>query len=152
MTRRALLAFLWAVTLALCYLGPGERLAGMIEGMEPGRLPLWPTLLAAVLFLVTLSLTLGAAPRVPRVDAPAASGRRIFLVRFGKIAAGFVAGGAAVMLRLRGWATVTGPAIQVDVAKTDPNPRPEWAGARVRSYRRLGRTGFEVSDISLGSG
>lgn len=30
-------------------------------------------------------------------------------------------------------------------------PQPEWAGARVRRYRRLGRTGFEMSDISFGS-
>jgi aryl-alcohol dehydrogenase-like predicted oxidoreductase len=28
--------------------------------------------------------------------------------------------------------------------------RSEWAGSRVRSYRPLGRTGFEISDISFG--
>jgi predicted aldo/keto reductase-like oxidoreductase len=31
-----------------------------------------------------------------------------------------------------------------------PSQRPEWAGSRVRSYRPLGRTGFEMSDISFG--
>ena len=35
---------------------------------------------------------------------------------------------------------------------TDPNPRAEWKGTRVESYRRLGRTGLQVSDISLGTG
>ena len=28
--------------------------------------------------------------------------------------------------------------------------RSEWAGSRVRRYRPLGRTGFEISDISFG--
>jgi aryl-alcohol dehydrogenase-like predicted oxidoreductase len=28
--------------------------------------------------------------------------------------------------------------------------RSEWAGSRVRSYRPLGRTGFEISDVSFG--
>ena len=30
------------------------------------------------------------------------------------------------------------------------SPRPEWAASRVRSYRPLGATGFEMSDISFG--
>jgi len=52
----------------------------------------------------------------------------------------------------RGW---RGPATEIfggTVVKTDPNWREEWKGARVKVYRRLGRTGFEVSDISLGTG
>src|SRR5215813_3824075 len=41
-----------------------------------------------------------------------------------------------------------------DVCSSDlaPSPRPEWADARIRSYRRLGRTNAMVSDISFGSG
>ena len=52
----------------------------------------------------------------------------------------------------RGW---RGPGREIfggDVAKTHPAWPEEWKGARVRAYRRLGRTGFEVSDISLGTG
>ncbi|RMF25131.1 MAG: aldo/keto reductase, partial [Deltaproteobacteria bacterium] len=30
-------------------------------------------------------------------------------------------------------------------------PRPEWKGSRVASYRPLGRTGWKMSDISMGS-
>jgi len=30
-------------------------------------------------------------------------------------------------------------------------PRPEWKGSPVRAYRRLGRTGWKMSDISFGS-
>jgi predicted aldo/keto reductase-like oxidoreductase len=52
----------------------------------------------------------------------------------------------------RGW---RGPGQEIfggDVAKTHPTWAEEWKGSRVRAYRRLGRTGFEVSDISLGTG
>ncbi|MDJ0868853.1 MAG: aldo/keto reductase [Myxococcota bacterium] len=68
------------------------------------------------------------------------------------------AGGAAAFARAglgvgnggRGW-------LEVSRHISGPSPQtheswPEaWKGARVRSYRRLGRTGFEVSDISLGA-
>jgi len=42
---------------------------------------------------------------------------------------------------------------QVFLASQVPpvEPRPEWADARVRSFRRLGRTGFRMSDVSFGS-
>jgi len=39
-----------------------------------------------------------------------------------------------------------------EVAFTHPDPKPEWAGSRIREKRRLGRTGWEVSDIVLGTG
>ncbi len=38
------------------------------------------------------------------------------------------------------------------IVKTDPDPRAAWQGSRIRSHRRFGRTGFEVSDIVLGTG
>ena len=149
MKRRILLITAWAVALALLYFGVGGFLAEKIEGLDASRMALWPPLVALVAFLAALSLTLG--PRAKN-EPVALSSRRRFLFRAAKIGGGFVAAGAAVMLRLRGWATVTGPALQVDVTTTHPEPRPEWAEARIRAYRRLGRTGFEVSDISLGSG
>ena len=33
---------------------------------------------------------------------------------------------------------------------TAKSTRPEWAGSRVRRHRPLGRTGFQMSDISFG--
>jgi len=36
------------------------------------------------------------------------------------------------------------------VETISPNPRREWDGSHVKSYRRLGRTGVLVSDISVG--
>ena len=52
----------------------------------------------------------------------------------------------------RGWREPAAHIFGGDVVRTDPNWRDEWKGARVKVYRRLGRTGFDVSDISLGTG
>src|SRR5262249_38997941 len=81
--------------------------------------------------------------------------RRVFLRTLGATgaaAAATVAGGAAAVARNRGWLSVAHDIIATKVENTSPHPRPEWADARIRSYRRLGRTGAMVSDISLGSG
>ena len=51
-----------------------------------------------------------------------------------------------------GWLTVTGPSIGPDTPVKAEVQSPDWKGSRVQAYRRLGRTNFEVSDISLGSG
>jgi len=52
----------------------------------------------------------------------------------------------------RGWRGPAGEIFGGQVVKTNPSWPEEWKGARVKAYRRLGRTGFEVSDISLGTG
>jgi aryl-alcohol dehydrogenase-like predicted oxidoreductase len=51
------------------------------------------------------------------------------------------------------WATI-GREISSDegVVKTHPEWPTGWKGSRVRSWRRLGRTGYEVSDVVLGTG
>jgi predicted aldo/keto reductase-like oxidoreductase len=78
----------------------------------------------------------------------------------GAALAALVAGGAVAFARAffglgnggRGW---RGPATEIfggKVEKTAEVYRDEWKGARVRAYRRLGRTEFRVSDISLGTG
>jgi predicted aldo/keto reductase-like oxidoreductase len=52
----------------------------------------------------------------------------------------------------RGWADI-GKHINDDtVVKTDPVWKPEWKGATVQAHRRFGRTGWNVSDIVLGTG
>jgi predicted aldo/keto reductase-like oxidoreductase len=71
-----------------------------------------------------------------------------------------VGGGAVAFARAflglgnggRGWREPATEIFGGEVVKIDPNPRPAWKGARIRAYRRLGRTGFEVSDVSLGTG
>jgi len=52
----------------------------------------------------------------------------------------------------RGWRGPAGEIFGGQVVKTNPSWPEEWKGARVKAYRRLGRTGFDVSDISLGTG
>ncbi len=51
----------------------------------------------------------------------------------------------------QGWLP-TGTKIQAKAQYTDPNPRVEWQGSRIESTRRFGRTGWQVSDIVLGTG
>ena len=51
----------------------------------------------------------------------------------------------------RGWRGVS-KNIQAPVVKTHPEWKQAWKGSRVQSYRRFGRTGWEVSDIVLGTG
>ena len=38
------------------------------------------------------------------------------------------------------------------IVNTNPEWKQDWKGARVKGYRRLGRTGWKVSDIVLGTG
>ena len=51
----------------------------------------------------------------------------------------------------RGWLGIN-ESIQAPVVKTHPEWMESWKGSRVRSYRRLGRTDWKVSDIVLGTG
>ena len=81
--------------------------------------------------------------------------RRAVLGSLGGIVAGIgaaIGGLATAVARNRRWVPVAHDFFFTNVEKTAPNPRPEWNGARIKSYRRLGRTNVLVSDISLGSG
>ncbi len=75
------------------------------------------------------------------------------------LAATGVAGGLAVARALgglgnggRGWAPTFTQVWGGDVEKTHERWAEEWKGSRVREYRRLGRTGFQISDIVVGGG
>ncbi|MFM8411674.1 MAG: aldo/keto reductase [Alphaproteobacteria bacterium] len=112
------------------------------------------------------------APASPRTDAAhalagahgeaqgtaalAGTDRRGFLATAGAVGASglatAVAGAGGVALRQHRWKDVGRDVFFADVEKIAPEQRPEWAGSTVKSYRRLGRTGAMVSDISLGSG
>jgi hypothetical protein len=52
----------------------------------------------------------------------------------------------------RGWRDQAREIFGGEVVRTNPSWPDAWKGARVKVYRRLGRTGFDVSDISLGTG
>jgi predicted aldo/keto reductase-like oxidoreductase len=148
-------AVLWALAAALSLVGLGAYLDEAITGIEPAQRSVARAALAlaaagaAVVATIAWARGLGARG-VP--DAPPVGTRRRFLVGAAATTGGLVASAAAAFVRPLGWLTTVAPSIQSATPTGDPNPRAAWRGARVQAYRRLGRTGFEVSDISLGSG
>jgi predicted aldo/keto reductase-like oxidoreductase len=156
LSNRAILG-LWAVALLASLFWIGKFIDETADGIELMQRSLWTFILAVAIVVVAISATLlwardlgtssdGGAPAKP------VSGRRRFLLGAGGAASGLVATFAAGLIRPRGWLMVTGPAIAPEVPTSDPKSRDEWKGSRIQSYRRLGRTGVNVSDISLGSG
>ena len=122
-------------------------------------------MLALGVVLATALVSLLAVRAATRAKREAADpGRRGFLAGaasgIGAAAAALVAGGAAGFARAfygignggRGWAPVGSEIFAAPVVKTDPNPKEAWKGSRIRAWRRLGRTGWQVSDIVLGTG
>ncbi|MEE9279132.1 MAG: aldo/keto reductase [Myxococcota bacterium] len=149
-----LVAVAWGLTVSLAWLGYGKYLGVLVEGNDRSLISRAPLVLPTVGLLVSLVLTFvwgwrresrspGEAPRLAR---------RRFLAAGALGVVGVFASFAAALGRNWGWKTVTGDQIFLNRTPTkDPNPRPEWADSRIREYRRLGRTDFRVSDISLGS-
>jgi predicted aldo/keto reductase-like oxidoreductase len=154
------LAAAWLLTVVLFYALLGGWLGRAIEGMDRSLLSAAPLFVSGVALLGSIVVTviwargLFAAP--VSAEAPRSGlGRRRFLASLAGVGAGLggiVASVGAAVARNAGWVTVVRPAILTAVPHQADVARPEWRGARIQSYRRLGRTGFEVSDISLGSG
>jgi predicted aldo/keto reductase-like oxidoreductase len=126
-------------------------------GMSLGGL-VWA--LGVILALGILGFFVGrGASRAPR-PAGLDTGRRGLLAGVGTAVGSLALGGLGMWLRAfkglgnegRGWAPVAGEIFSDQVVKTDPNPKEAWKGSRVRAYRQLGRTGWRVSDIVLGTG
>lgn len=152
-----IVAAAWALTFVAGYYGAGEFLSRMVEGIPPDRIAK-PLIAIPVLALAgSLALTILWARRL---RAPGAgdfeggelrSGRRRFLTGTAASLGGLLGVGAAGFARLSPWITVTKPMADAETPTEDPSPRAEWNGARIREYRRLGRTEARISDISLGS-
>jgi predicted aldo/keto reductase-like oxidoreductase len=148
----------WLVTFVLGYFGLGGRLAERIEGMDPAMIPIYPSVLFAAAVIISIWLTvswartIGAKAQATADEPPKGLGRRRFLTGTAAVTGGVAGASAATVGRLSGWMTVTGPSLGAEVVTTDPNPLDSWLGSRVQGYRRLGRTGVEVSDISVGTG
>jgi aryl-alcohol dehydrogenase-like predicted oxidoreductase len=102
--------------------------------------------------------------RVRRRVAETDPGRRSFLTgaamgSLGGLAAALlssVAAGLHAFLGVGrgggGWSPVLQGVVTADVVKTHPDWNAEWNGSRIASHRRFGRTGWNVSDIVLGTG
>jgi aryl-alcohol dehydrogenase-like predicted oxidoreductase len=124
--------------------------------------PMVGLLLAALAVLAAGAFTFWLVRRASR--AAADPGRRSFLTGAASgagaaLVATAAGGGLAVGRALfglgnggRGWQEPASLLFGGAVEDTAPTWRGEWKGARVKAWRRLGRTGFEVSDISLGTG
>jgi aryl-alcohol dehydrogenase-like predicted oxidoreductase len=125
--------------------------------------PVWMvgTLLAfsaAVFYFVRASVRAQASN-----TSGANSDRRRFLggavTGTGAAVAGLLAAGGAGFSRAwfglgnggRGWQPVMTEVLGWQVTKTHPEWKDEWKESRVEAHRRLGRTGWEVSDIVLGA-
>jgi len=75
------------------------------------------------------------------------------LLYLAALTGGLAAAAGGVLARIAGWLRVGELVTGAEgVPTTHPTREPAWESAHIRSRRRLGRTGFEVSDISLGSG
>jgi aryl-alcohol dehydrogenase-like predicted oxidoreductase len=146
----------WLITIAFGYFGVSPLLDWRTEGIAPALIPKLPLVVTGLALLASLGLTFawarGPAKPANLSSAAASPERRRFLAGAAVALGGVIGTAGAVMSRYVPWYTVTRPALGGRVARTDPDPRPAWRESRIRAYRPLGRTGFEVSDISLGSG
>src|SRR5262249_13234000 len=158
----------YAIAVGLGYLLGGRFLHDLVEGGQRSKLPLWEVLVPAAFVVLGLIASLvrwrwrvceqcGTGQLLTPMPEDVAGGtsRRSFLrgLGAGSAAVAAAAGGlAAAIVRNRGWVPVAHDFFLTEVEKTSPVMRPEWQGAQIKSYRRLGRTNAMVSDISLGSG
>ena len=154
-----LVAGLWALTIVFGYLGPGGYAQEAVEGIATEQIPLWPSIVFALLLLGSLVTTVWWARTLSSKQQPGAaadtdlpaSGRRKFLTGSAAVTGGVIGVAGAAAARVSGWATVTGPALSLQTEQTAPVNKEAWRGAVIREYRALGNTGLKVSDIAAGS-
>jgi aryl-alcohol dehydrogenase-like predicted oxidoreductase len=144
----------------------GEAIQRVVTWLSPGLrhdVAGWVWVIGSLLAFAAIAFVLvrrAVRARAAGVDPE----RRRFLTGAGAGAGAalgslVVAGGASAGRALFGVGTGTGGWMPINddindrkVAFTHPEWKDAWKGSRVRSYRRFGRTGFEVSDIVLGTG
>ena len=147
-------ALLWVVCAVAAYLGPGTWIAHVRNGIDRSQISATGLYVFAALFVVALlATTLWARDLDDEKSEADVSPRRRALVYLAGLVGGIGLSGAAVLGRMWGWLFTSEPVTGAPgIAQTHPTKHASWDGARVAAYRRLGRTGFDVSDISLGSG
>ncbi len=133
--------------------GVGLTLAGVV-------LAVLSLFLVAVLTFAAVAASVRGARRSDEADP----GRRWVLAGIlsgaGAALGALMLGGGALFARAfrgvgnggRGWAPVGTEIFGGGVTETHPEWKESWKGSRVQRYRRLGRTGWQVSDIVLGTG
>ena len=139
----------------------GDAIHGVIRSFSPNSHGSVVGVVWLVVSLVAIAAVGFFTARASlRAEARATDvGRRHFLgawlVGFGSLLAGAAAATARGLFGLghggRGWMGIN-KSIQAPVVRTHPEWLEAWKGSRVKSYRRLGRTEWQVSDIVLGTG
>ena len=118
--------------------------------------------ISVVFWLIVCVLALLGAVLVGRRGARA---RELDPLRRRIVTGGAVLGAAAVagasaFLRAvvglgtegKGWGAIQAGINEAQVETTSPTYPDAWKGARAKGYRRLGRTGWRISDVVVGSG
>ena len=140
-----------------------QRVAEAIRG-PMGRSVAGPFWVFGGLIAILLASFLAVRASVRAADARLDGGRRGFLRGAGAGALAAVAAtataGAAAWARAfrgvgnegRGWGPVFDEIFRAEVVNTHPSYPDAWKEAHVQAQRRLGRTGWPVSDIVVGAG
>jgi len=155
----------------LTFVYSGSLLHDLVEGMRRSQLAYWQALLPLAILLAgwlalvrpfSRAVCTECAQGVPgwlrlvaaKQPPPSAARRQALraLSAGGATLAAGVTGLGIVVGRNRGWVQVADEIFKAEVENTAPVLRAEWRGSRVRNYRRLGRTNFDVSDIAVGTG
>lgn len=148
----------WSYTLLLSYAALGGYLGKVAEGYDLQGVSPLPWMATGVAVLISVALTFrwalrAKSPASASEESEEAGPRRRFLLGVAAAGGGTLATGAIAVARNFGWYQTTGKHIfLVKPPYAAERAKPEWAGAQVASYRRLGRTDVRVSDISIGSG
>jgi hypothetical protein len=140
----------------------GETIHGFLLGLSPGINGSVVGVVWLVVSLLAIAVLAGVLVWRGRTAQAAATGadpgRRGFLAAGAGVGAAAVAGGVAFARAIlgvgnggKGWGGVN-THIQADVVKTHPEWLERWKGSRIDGYRVLGRTGWKVSDVVLGTG
>jgi len=156
-----------AIGLAPTAFPAGETLDGIGRALLPSvNFSVAGLVLAGILLLAVaiLSFVLVRSSVRTRRAAETDTSRRSFLTGAasgaGAAVSTLVVGGSLGAARAfmglgnqgRGWAPVGSEIFGAEVEKTHPEWKADWRGSRIQAHRRLGRTGWEVSDIVLGTG
>ncbi len=152
----------WLITFVLAYFLLSEFIGLTAEGVDMMYRPKLGLTLTGIMTLISIGLTiawargLGATTQADSTQIPSSGRRQLLLGATGTVA-GLAGTLIATLVRQRGWIETTlQKIVWPEVPHTHPKDEhshghPQWSG-RIRGHRRLGRTDFMVSDISLGAG
>jgi len=143
----------WLMTFFAAYFGLGDYLWELFEGIDRSMVPITPLVVLGMLLVTSLALSVIWAKNLgdSRSIELRPTGRRKFLFGSAAITGGIVGAGAVTYAKMSPWRQVVSDVFLSDVEKMAPVKNPAWSGAKIVHKRPLGRTGFWVSDISIGT-